>query len=175
MTCNSNTVPARETVNVTAGSFIGFMLSNHDVLYHLGPAAMYLGRVPRGVSVDHWNGSGKHWFKIDEWGAVYNPFTFKCFRKSRLVTTIPKDTPPGEYLIRIEHLAMHRLYPEAFVSCAQINITRGGTGTPPGIAIPGPEYITSRDSRINVNIYWPVPTKYVVPGPPVWRGGRYEY
>ena len=67
---------------------------------------------------------------------------------------------------------MHLLPVESFVSCAQINITEGGTGKPPKVAIPSAEYIAASDSKINVNIYWPIPISYIVPGPPVWRGSE---
>lgn len=58
--CNRTPRPATETVNVSAGSSIGFRLDNN--LYHSGPAAIYLGKAP-GNAAD-WDGSGANWFKV---------------------------------------------------------------------------------------------------------------
>ena len=38
--------------------------------------------------------------QIAEWGATFNPFTFTDYGASQLTTTLPKDTPTGEYLAR---------------------------------------------------------------------------
>jgi hypothetical protein len=61
--CNTNT-GATATVSVAAGSSIGFKLDN--TVYHLGPAAIYLGKVPSGSTAASWNGQGASWFKIAE-------------------------------------------------------------------------------------------------------------
>ncbi|RDB18102.1 putative endo-beta-1,4-glucanase D [Hypsizygus marmoreus] len=164
MRCNVNPGKASATVNVAAGSAIGFKLDAN--IYHAGPAAIYLGKAPG--SAASWDGSGANWFKIAEWGATFNPFAFKTTGKTELTTTIPKNTPSGEYLVRVEQLGMHITPPESFVSCAQIKVTNGGSGNPPKVSIPG--YIKGSDPAINVNIYWPVPSSYRVPGPAVWRG-----
>ncbi|KAG6897627.1 hypothetical protein C0992_012856 [Termitomyces sp. T32_za158] len=57
--CNVNPTPATETATVAAGSTIGFQLDN--TLYHLGPAAIYLGKAPSTAA--SWDGSGANWFK----------------------------------------------------------------------------------------------------------------
>ncbi|KAF9468449.1 glycoside hydrolase [Collybia nuda] len=164
MRCNVNPFPASETVTVSAGSTIGFQLDG--TVYHPGPAAIYLGKAPG--SAASWDGSGANWFKIAEWGATFNPFVFASLGKARLTTTIPNNVPSGEYLVRIEQLGLHITPPESFVSCAQIKVTNGGSGNPPKVSIPG--YIGISDHNVNIDIYWPVPTSYKVPGPSVWRG-----
>jgi hypothetical protein len=58
--CNVSPSPATETVDVAAGSTIGFKLDN--TIYHQGPAAIYLGSAPSDVS--SWDGSGAEWFKV---------------------------------------------------------------------------------------------------------------
>jgi len=92
ITCNVNPTPATETVQVAAGATIGFKLDN--TLYHPGPAAIYLGKAPSTAA--NWDGSGANWFKIAEWGAAFNPFTFTDENASQLTTTIPANTPAGE-------------------------------------------------------------------------------
>ncbi|KAG6813914.1 hypothetical protein H0H92_005763 [Tricholoma furcatifolium] len=167
MRCNDHPGNATGTIGIAAGSSVGFQMSISDI-YHQGPAAMYLGKAPG--SVASWNGSGQHWFKIAEWGvATYKPLSFQSLGQVKLVTTIPVNTPPGEYLLRVEHIGLHILPPESFVSCAQINVTGGGTGNPPKVSIPG--YIHPNDTSVNIDIYPPLaPTSYICPGPKVWRG-----
>jgi len=163
--CNVSPGAASQTVTVSAGSTIGFKLDN--TLYHQGPAAIYLGKAPG--SVASWDGSGSNWFKIAEWGATFNPFSFTDLNQSQLTTTIPSSTPPGEYLVRIEQVGLHVAgAPQWYISCAQINITGGGGGNPSKVSIPG--YVSATDPGLTVNIYYPVPTSYRVPGPSVWRG-----
>jgi hypothetical protein len=50
--------------------------------------------------------------------------------------TIPKTTPPGRYLMRIESLypTASSGFPQFYVNCALINIIGPGGGTPTGFA-----------------------------------------
>jgi len=163
--CNANPGVATSTVSVAAGSTIGFQLDN--TIYHQGPAAIYLGKAPSTAS--SWDGSGANWFKIAEWGATFNPFTFTDMNASQLTTTIPANTPAGEYLVRIEQMGLHVVgAPQWYISCAQIKITGGGSGNPSKVSLPG--YVSPSDPGLTVNIYYPIPTSYKVPGPAVWRG-----
>ncbi|KAF9034303.1 glycoside hydrolase [Panaeolus papilionaceus] len=163
--CNANPGKASQTVSVSAGSTIGFKLDN--TLYHAGPAAIYLGKAPSTAA--SWDGSGANWFKIAEWGANFNPFKFTDEGLSQLTTTIPSNTPSGEYLVRIEQVGLHVAgAPQWYISCAQINITGGGGGNPSKVSIPG--YVSASNPGLTVNIYNPIPTSYTVPGPRPWRG-----
>lgn len=70
--------------------------------------------------------------------------------------TIPKNTPSGDYLLRIEHIALHGASQvngaQFYISCAQITVTGGGSGTPaPLVSFPGAYKNT--DPGIKVNIY----------------------
>ncbi len=55
---------ANQTISVTAGSTIGFK-ANPDI-YHPGPLAFYLAKVPAGQTAATFDGSGSVWFKIYE-------------------------------------------------------------------------------------------------------------
>jgi hypothetical protein len=66
--CNTNTA-ATATVSAAVGSTLGFKLDN--TVYHLGPAAIYLGKVSSMSMAASWDGSGASWFKITQWGATY--------------------------------------------------------------------------------------------------------
>ncbi|PPQ99634.1 hypothetical protein CVT24_005212 [Panaeolus cyanescens] len=163
--CNVSPGAASQTVSVASGSTIGFKLDN--TLYHAGPAAIYLGKAPSTAA--SWDGSGANWFKIAEWGANFNPFKFTDEGLSQLTTTIPSNTPPGEYLVRIEQIGLHVAgAPQWYISCAQIKITGSGSGNPSKVSIPG--YVSASDPGLTVNIYNPIPTSYTVPGPRPWRG-----
>ncbi|EAU81677.2 hypothetical protein CC1G_02693 [Coprinopsis cinerea okayama7 len=156
--CNVNLNRATETVSVPAGSRVGFVLDNAKTIYHLGPAAMYMGKAPG--KVEDWDGSGESWFKIAHWGAAFSPkFTFITLDEREFYTTIPKTVPSGEYLLRMEQIGLHQPgMPEFFMSCAQIRVTDGGSGNPPMYSIPG--YLSPDDPGLTVDIYWPVPTSY---------------
>ncbi|KAJ3525223.1 hypothetical protein NMY22_g10669 [Coprinellus aureogranulatus] len=64
MRCNTNNVPAKETLTVEAGDEVVFRMREGDSFYHPGPAAMYLGVVPEGHTAATWDGSGQQWFKV---------------------------------------------------------------------------------------------------------------
>jgi hypothetical protein len=99
--CNTNTA-ATATVSVAAGSTLGFKLDN--TVYHLGPAAIYLGKVPSGSTAASWDGSGASWFKIAQWGATYpggtsSAMSFADYNAGSLTTTLPKSVPNGDVRI----------------------------------------------------------------------------
>lgn len=86
---------------------------------------------------------------------------------------IPKSLPSGEYLFRIEHIALHSASSaggaQFYISCAQIKVTGGGNGNPsPLVSFPGA--YKADDPGIKLNIYYPVPTSYTCPGPRPWTG-----
>jgi hypothetical protein len=84
--------------------------------------------------------------------------------------TLPSELPSGEYLLRVEQLGIHNPYPggipQFYLSCAQINVVNGGSGTPgPLVEIPG--YIDGTESGYQANIYNNF-NSYTVPGPAPW-------
>jgi len=85
--------------------------------------------------------------------------------------TIPDDTPTGEYLLRVEQIALHMAstpnQAQFYISCSQIEITGDGGGTPgPLVALPGA--YKSNDPGILVNLYSMQPNSYKPPGPQPW-------
>lgn len=81
--------------------------------------------------------------------------------------TIPSCVAAGEYLLRIEQLAIHNpgSPPQFYISCAQIKVTGGGSKTlSPTTKIPG--HVKATDSGYTANIYNNF-NSYVVPGPKV--------
>ena len=87
--------------------------------------------------------------------------------------TLPVTTPPGQYLLRAEGLALHSAgdYGGAqfYIGCAQIEVTGSGGGTPgPTVKFPGG--YTGNEPGILVGLWWPPLRNYTAPGPAVWPG-----
>jgi len=132
----------------------------------------YMGAVDSFASSD---GSGIGWFKIfadgfdgTNWGVT------RLYAAKGLQTfTIPSCIPPGNYFLRAEIIALHpaSTYPGAqvYVECAQINVTGGGSTSPPTVSFPGAYHPT--DPGITIDIYYPPVTNYTIPGPPVFTCG----
>jgi hypothetical protein len=180
--CNVNGTKAfaPSTLSVAAGSSLGFTVDPD--IYHAGPALAYMAKVPTGQTAANWDGSGSVWFKVWQVGPVFGgqaltwptDGTILCVQNGNLACesnsnvwigatsvtfTIPKNTPSGEYLVRIEHIALHVAQSSGaaqfYLSCGQVSVTSGGSGTPgPLVAFPG-AYQAS-DPGILINIYYPV-------------------
>lgn len=68
---------------------------------------------------------------------------------------IPKCIKDGEYLLRIQSLAIHNpgSTPQFYVSCAQLNVTGGsGTANPTTVSIPGAFKATDPGYTANVSL-----------------------
>ncbi|KAF8155734.1 glycoside hydrolase family 61 protein [Crassisporium funariophilum] len=168
----SATGASATTVNVAAGSQIG--MQSNGAVYHPGVINVYMAKAPSDVT--KWDGSGNVWFKVYEVPAITNGGTsisFPAQNVAGVTFTIPRSLPNGQYLVRMEAIALHSASAfqgaQFYISCGQINVTGGGSGNPgPLVSIPG--VYTGREPGIMLNIYYPVPTNYVQPGPAVWKG-----
>jgi hypothetical protein len=91
-----------------------------------------------------------------------------CTDKQDFTFTVPKNTPSGDYLVRIEHIALHNTgKPQIYVACGQVTVTNGGNGTPgPLVAFPG--VYSASDPGVVFNLYGG--GQYNAPGPAVWTG-----
>ncbi|EJD03600.1 glycoside hydrolase family 61 protein [Fomitiporia mediterranea MF3/22] len=139
-----------ETITVSAGQQIGIMSDG--------------AKAPG--DVDGWAGDGAVWFKLYEIPAVTDggkSITFPAEGQPGVTFTLPSALPSGQYLLRMENIALHvaQSYGGAqfYLSCGQINVENGGSGTPgPTVAFPG------------AYTGYAIPTNYTQPGPPVWTG-----
>lgn len=158
--------------DVQAGAELGFGTDFNALIEHPGPLSVYLSRAPGDVR--EYDGSGD-WFKIYElsplpgwtadgsieWGVTgLGNFTF----------TLPSQTPAGQYLVRIEHIALHGAGEfggaEFYYNCAQINVLGESTATPePTVKIPG--VYNGSEPGILFYMYRP-DLNYTIPGPAVW-------
>ncbi|KAJ7749713.1 glycoside hydrolase [Mycena metata] len=167
----SGTAPS--TATVAAGSTIGFSVP--ITMYHDSVVNVYMAQAPAGTDVASWDGSGEVWFKVYEIPAIANGVTieFPATPQATVVFTVPSELPSGQYLIRVENIALHVAQTfggaQFYIGCAQVDVPYhiyvGGNGTPgPLVAFPG----AYTEPGILINIYFPIPTTYIQPGPPVW-------
>lgn len=92
--------------------------------------------------------------------------------------TIPKTTPPGKYLVRVEHFNISPYYngTQQFINCAHVEVTGPGGGTPgPTIKFPGGYDITDPGIWLPRAMYQPYkPTdllkNFKGAGPAIWTG-----
>ena len=145
---------------------------------HKGPTQVYLAKVDDAVSA---SATGLKWFKIASdavtsagvWGVdnmIKNTdsagFGWQKF-------TMPSCIAPGQYLMRVELLALHSAssagQAQFYQSCAQIKVTGSGSFSPATsaeISLPGGYSAT--DAGILANIYdSSIYTSYKAPGPAV--------
>ncbi|KAJ7894814.1 glycoside hydrolase family 61 protein [Mycena leptocephala] len=170
---DSATAGTASTIAVAAGSTLG--IAGDQTIYHPGVVNVYMAKAPTG-NVSTFTGDGAVWFKVYQITAVTNGGTSITFPAQNLPSvsfTIPKSLPTGQYLVRMEALALHAATTfqgaQWYISCGQISVTGGGSGTPgPLVAIPG--VYTGNEPGILINIYYPIPTTYTQPGPKVWTG-----
>ncbi|KAJ7204660.1 glycoside hydrolase family 61 protein [Mycena pura] len=170
---DSATAGTASTVTVAAGSTLG--IACDQTMYHPGVVNVYMAKAPSG-NVSTFAGDGAVWFKVFQISAVTNGGTSITFPAQNLPSvsfTVPKTLPSGQYLVRMESLALHvaETFQGAqwYISCGQINVTGGGSGKPgPLVSIPG--VYTGNEPGILFNMYFPIPTSYTQPGPAVWTG-----
>ncbi|KAF2740464.1 hypothetical protein EJ04DRAFT_600752 [Polyplosphaeria fusca] len=179
--CNRGTFPSAsrtQTATVKAGDKIGMKLAVGATMQHPGPELVYMSRVPSGKTAATYQGDGD-WFKVFEQGVCRQGADFTrnawcTWDRNKIEFTIPKDLPDGEYLIRPEHIGLHEAHvsqAEFYYACAQVKVTGGGSGRPgPMIRFPGG--YRSTDSSFNFNIYNGYKA-YTMPGPAVWKGGKF--
>ncbi|KAF2268534.1 hypothetical protein CC78DRAFT_613236 [Lojkania enalia] len=149
------------TVAVAAGSTVAFTAD--VIVYHHGPVTFYMTKVADAVAAD----GSTDWFKIKEIGPEFNDGQAQWDMSFSYSAQIPSCISPGEYLLRIEHLAIHNPdgVPEFYIACAQVKVTGGGSGSPvPTVKIPG--HVKSTDPGYTVNI-WDNFHSYTIPGPKV--------
>ncbi|ORY60009.1 glycoside hydrolase family 61 protein [Pseudomassariella vexata] len=156
-----------QTQTVTAGDVVGFRVD--PSIQHPGPLAFYMAKAPTGEVAADFDGAGDVWFKIydDQPTFAADGLTWPSAGLTEVNVTIPECVAPGEYLLRVEHIALHAASSvggaQFYIACAQLTVEGGGTTEPEGVALPGAYSAT--DPGILFQLYYPVPTSYVNPGP----------
>ncbi|KAL1867546.1 hypothetical protein VTK73DRAFT_4098 [Phialemonium thermophilum] len=142
---------------------------------HKGPVMAYLAKVDNAATAPS---SGQKWFKI--WQDTFDTSTRK-WGVANLISNngwvyfdFPKCIAPGQYLLRMETLALHSAKSQGgaqfYQSCAQINVSGSGTFAPAQtVSFPGA--YKANDPGILINIYGKTGTPdndgkpYKAPGP----------
>ncbi|OAG09647.1 uncharacterized protein CC84DRAFT_1202321 [Paraphaeosphaeria sporulosa] len=150
---------------------------------HLGSVIMHLSKVPVSQDIHAYDGSG-NWVKIytlgleirkDLWPDVVSWLPFNEGKlPPRFIATIPKQTPGGQYLLRVDqsYFGQYDLDPQIYPSCAQIEVVSDVTGDlPEGINIPEAFQKNSPGMKY-VQEHWP--NGYTYPGGPLWDGEKLE-
>ncbi|KAF2866653.1 glycosyl hydrolase family 61-domain-containing protein [Massariosphaeria phaeospora] len=192
ITCNRdafNAAAKTETADVIAGSEVGFHIfvgtpnkdwDGYNYIFHDGPAQAYLARAP-GDDLSTFTGYDGQWFKIASITAAENttpnPNYWIVYQKAKIEFSIPTKTPPGKYLLRMEHFMRGNDYgpPQFYVSCAHINVMGSGGGSLDGYdfaKFPGTYNLSDPAIMYKVDApYDPMELlNYVGPGPKVWTG-----
>ncbi|KAI1418443.1 glycoside hydrolase family 61 protein [Hypoxylon sp. FL1857] len=166
--------PGTATATIAAGEVLGFVAN--AAVTHFGPVQFYMAKVPESADINTWDPAGNVWFKIGSITAVpplgSSEATWPAYNKKIVNVTIPVAVPSGKYLARVESIALHQAQSvggaQMYLSCAQVEVTGGGSGAPaPLVAFPGAYKATDPGLRWS---YYPIPTSYTAPGPAVWEG-----
>lgn len=184
------------TASIATGGTLGFVADQG--ITHPGPVQFYMAKAPEGKDINTWEAAGNVWFKVASIDADSTPgakaLSWPTYRKSwqhimsskyrsspdmniavkkNATFTVPKSLPGGNYLVRVESIALHQAQSpggaQFYLACAQVMVTDGGNGNPsPYVSIPG-LYKSNDPGLLFAN--YPVPTSYTPPGPPVWDSG----
>jgi lytic cellulose monooxygenase (C1-hydroxylating) len=156
MACGQPGSRSNTIINVKAGDKIGAFwghviggaqFPNDPAMYidksHKGPIMNYMAKVDNAATSPH---AGLKWFKISEEsfdaGKRRWAVDDMIANKGWSYTTIPTCIAPGQYLLRVELLALHSAYnsrgAQFYQSCAQLNVTSSGSVLPgQTVSIPG--------------------------------------
>lgn len=172
--CNTGSLDSAKKTGVykvKAGDEIGFGLNFGGQILHPGPMQAYMSKAPG--NVQDYDGSGD-WFKVYENGPVAfsnEGIQWGSYGHGNFTFTLPKETPAGQYLVRIEHVAVHGAGDfggaELYLNCAQIEVESTSTATPgPLVKIPG--VYTGYEPGILFYMYRPYIVNFTMPGPARW-------
>ncbi|KAJ3508906.1 hypothetical protein NLJ89_g5499 [Agrocybe chaxingu] len=133
---------------------------------HKGPILAYMAQVPDATQSSV---TGLKWFKVYHDGLSSGTWAVDKLiqNKGKVSFAIPTCIPSGQYLLRVELIALHGAgsYPgtQLYMECAQIQVTGGGNTSPATVNFPGA--YKGSDPGITVNIYSGL-TSYTIPGKP---------
>ncbi|OLN97879.1 putative endo-beta-1,4-glucanase D 4 [Colletotrichum chlorophyti] len=187
--CNNNiqhkdstviSIPAGARVGAWWGHIIGGPQGSNDpdhpiAASHKGPIMVYLAKVDNAAATGT---TGLKWFKVAEAGLSGGIWAVDTMIANGgwHYFTLPTCVAPGDYLLRVELLALHSATSpggaQFYMECAQIRVTGSGTNTGSNfVSFPGA--YSSSHPGITLSIYDNTgrPTNggrsYSIPGPPV--------
>ncbi|KAK7973623.1 Protein VTS1 [Apiospora arundinis] len=141
--------------NVQAGGSVTW--NSSPGLFHPGAMSAYMAKVPAGADVKTWDGSG-------QWTSE---------GQSSFSLPVPRCLAEGDYLYRIEHVALHGASQpggaQFYISCAQVHVTGGSGGKTPSNLVSFPGAYKASDPGLAVNIYNTGGRPYQPAGPSVFQ------
>lgn len=170
LACGQVALTSDEVIPVTAGSTLGAWYQhviggpqgpedpdNPIAASHKGPITAWLAAVDDAVSADH---TALEWFKVAE--ETFDPASGVWAVDTLIANdgwwdfTLPSCVADGQYLLRVEILALHSAHQnmgaQFYQSCAQIEVSGGGDFSPAEtVQIPG--VYAQDDPAILTNIY----------------------
>ncbi|KAI5916974.1 glycoside hydrolase family 61 protein [Camillea tinctor] len=170
ITCGADGTKSSTVIPVKAGDQIGAWYQhviggsqgpadadNPIASSHKGPITAYLAAVDSAASA---SASSAKWFKIFE--DTFDPSS-KQWGVDHMIAndgwvkfSLPTCIPDGEYLLRVETLALHSAYAQNgaqfYTSCAQLKVS-GGSGSLPSSTVSFPGAYTATDPSVMINIY----------------------
>ncbi|KAG8740917.1 Esterase/lipase/thioesterase [Ceratobasidium sp. 414] len=171
LTCNKNGQQGNgQTASVAAGQDVTWVM-NRWPADHKGPVQVYMANCNGNCNA--FDGSGAVWFKISSQGLIDATQFFWASDKliqagNSWTQTIPSNIQAGNYLLRLELVALHSAgAPQFYPSCTQLSVTGGGSGVPSQnelVSIPG--VYTQGDPAIFGDI-WNQPQSWPQVGPNV--------
>ncbi|KAK3938681.1 endoglucanase II, partial [Diplogelasinospora grovesii] len=120
------------------------------------------------------DGSGTVWFKVyqDMPSVSGSGMTWPSMNKATVDFKIPQCLEDGDYLFRIEHVALHSAAKEGgaqfYISCAQLSVSGGSGSKKPSNLVSFPGAYKATDPGIMLNIYSNGGKAYTPAGPPVF-------
>ncbi|KIJ33027.1 lytic polysaccharide monooxygenase, partial [Sphaerobolus stellatus SS14] len=176
--CGSNAAKAKLVAEANPGSNIAFNWSGGSSQHwphRVGPLITYLASCGD-TTCDQYDPKDAQWFKIDQQGQKpdnLGDWASNDLNLGKSVNVkIPEATPPGNYLIRHEIVALHVATAqggaEFYPSCTQVEIGQGnGQSVQPSETVSFPGAYSDSDPGIFVPTIFDPVKDYQFPGPPI--------
>lgn len=178
--CNTDSFSAAvntKVASVAAGDTVSFVTDYGAKVQHPGPLTFWMSQAPGG-DVKTYDGSGD-WFKIGVVG--YNtPFdstgtNWRSYGEGTFNVSIPTTVPNGQYLLRIEHVGLHRPSTrEMFFNCAQVEVTGSEATEVPGETAKIPGMYGESDEWVSTWSMYSGPSSFPYSGPATVDGGVFD-
>ncbi|OTB07133.1 glycoside hydrolase family 61 protein [Hypoxylon sp. CI-4A] len=163
---------APDTTEVKAGGQVTWVAAPN--IYHPGALSAYMAKVPAGQTAADFDGSGNVWFKVfqDMPSSSGGQYTWPSNGKAEISFTVPQCLAEGDYLFRIEHVALHSASAaggaQFYISCAQIHVSGGSGSAQPSNFVSFPGAYKATDPGLMINIYNNGGKEYQPAGPSVF-------
>ncbi|KAK3361276.1 glycoside hydrolase [Lasiosphaeria ovina] len=144
-------------------------------IYHPGALSAYMAKVPAGQTAATFDGAGAVWFKVyqDMPTSSGSQMNWPSQNKATVDFKVPQCLADGDYLFRIEHVALHSAAKENgaqfYISCAQLTVDGGSGAKTPTDLVSFPGAYKPTDPGLMINIYSNGGKAYTPAGPAVFK------